>query len=229
MLNPIIVPLDVDSPSKADEIIQCLKGKVGGFKIGPRLSLRVDSAFMQRLKSLGIVFFDHKFFDIPSTTLASVRVAFELGADWVTVHALNGEACLRELAQFEKQAQKENKNFKILVVTILTSFEQKTLPSIIKDQSIQMLVQELATLSLKCGLNSFVCSPHEIQSIKKISPNAFIVTPGIRLDSKTSDDQTRTATPKEAIQKGASALVIGRPIIEAKNHQEVVEKILESL
>lgn len=230
MLNPIVVPLDVDDPVMALDIVGKLKGKVGGFKTGPRLTLRADKSFMHKLKDAGIVFFDHKFFDIPSTTLASVKVAFELGADWVTVHALNGKKCLQDLAQFEQIAQKTNKNFRILNVTLLTSFDKNTLPSVFKDQSIEQSVTDLARLAFESGLNSYVCSPHEIAAIKKINPKAFIVTPGIRLESDSKkDDQARTATPREAIQSGASALVIGRPIIEAKQPLNIVNQIMESL
>ncbi len=90
MINPIIVAIDVDDPNVAKSIVKNLSGHVGGFKIGPRLTLKLDFQLLRTMAEKGILFFDHKFMDIPSTTVASVRAAAQLGALWVTVHALNG-------------------------------------------------------------------------------------------------------------------------------------------
>lgn len=212
--NPIVVALDLDDAKKAQKLSESLSPYVGGFKLGPRLTFRADKSWLKDLKAAATLFVDHKFFDIPSTTEASVKVAYDLGADWVTVHALNGPECLKKLSQLEKSLRSENPDFKILVVTVLTSFSPETLPPIWKDQSIGQSVEELAKMSASVGLKNFVCSPHEISLLKKIS-GSFIVTPGVRLGDAKTDDQKRTAAPKEAMQMGANALVIGRPIIEA--------------
>src|SRR4051794_5277789 len=98
ILNPVIVSLDVDDPKDAMSLYLSLRDYVGGFKIGPRLTFRCDREFIKDLSQSGILFFDHKFFDIPTTTVAAVRVAFEMGAHWITVHSLNGPECLKALA-----------------------------------------------------------------------------------------------------------------------------------
>ncbi len=235
--NPIIVALDVDNVTIARKLIEKLHGKVGGFKVGPRLTFRTDRNFIKELKSAGIVFFDHKFFDIPSTTLASVKVAAEMGADWVTVHALNGEPCLRELAKLESEIKITNPQFKILAVTVLTSFDKQSLPPIWGDFSLENSVERLAQSAANAGLSTFVCSPHEIKNIKNKIPHSFIVTPGVRAAIKPSsvrstvslDDQSRVATASEAIGWGASALVIGRPIVEAEDPANAADEIVRSI
>src|SRR5581483_8319622 len=113
MKNPVIVALDVDDPRQAAKIVDEVRPFVGGFKIGPRLTLRAPREFIKDLSQSGILFFDHKFFDIPSTTRASVQVAAEMGAHWVTVHALNGRICLRELAELERRLRSSQPLFRI--------------------------------------------------------------------------------------------------------------------
>src|SRR4051812_41528839 len=100
--NPIIVALDVDQPAEAIRLFTRLQGSVGGFKVGPRLTLRCDPRFLKDIAASGILFWDHKYFDIPSTTVASVEAAAQAGAHWVTVHALAGPECLGQLSQLEK-------------------------------------------------------------------------------------------------------------------------------
>src|SRR5262245_14094396 len=112
--NPVVVALDLNDAREAAKLASRLAPHVGGFKIGPRLTLRVNRGFLRDLSQQGILFFDHKFFDIPSTTLASVETAASLGAHWVTVHALSGKPCLRELAGLEKQIRQSCPEFRVL-------------------------------------------------------------------------------------------------------------------
>jgi orotidine-5'-phosphate decarboxylase len=229
VINPIIVALDVDDVNVAKNLVKKLSGQVGGFKIGPRLTFRANPSFIREIAQQGILFIDHKFFDIPSTTVASVRVAFDLGAHWVTVHALCGQECLKELKAFEKEAQSKRPEFRILAVTVLTSFSKETLPSIWREESVGESVLRLASTVMDSGLSSVVCSPNEIESIKEKFPNSFLVVPGIRPEGSTQDDQKRSATPAGALKSGASALVIGRPIIESSDPVQAVRQIKDSL
>lgn len=229
MRNPIIVALDTDDPREAIGHFKKLKDLVGGFKVGPRLTFRADKSFLKDISQAGILFFDHKFYDIPSTTVSAVKAAAELGAHWVTVHALNGPKCLRELASLETEIRKSQPEFKILAVTILTSFNPDTLPKPMLGQSIDKLVSDLAMDGINAGFSSFVCSSSEVQQLKSRFPKGFFVVPGVRPRGSSTQDQKRTATPKEAIQQGASALVIGRPILEASHPLEQVKQILSDL
>jgi len=78
--QPYFVALDLDDPHKILEMATELKDHVGGFKLGPRLLLRYGQEFSLKISKLAPLFIDHKFYDIPSTMLSSVRAAFDMGA-----------------------------------------------------------------------------------------------------------------------------------------------------
>lgn len=217
MRNPVILSLDVDSRDHALKIADDLADIVGGFKLGPRLCLRYGMEFIKEVAQRGPIFLDNKHFDIPSTMEAAVRASFEAGASLVTVHALSGLEALQKMAEVEKELQ-QLRPFKVLAVTILTSWDQATFPQNMKTQSIGQHVVDLAELVQAAGLKSLVCSPHELDLLQ--GRDLYLVTPGIRFSMQDSGDQKRIMTPHEALQKGASALVVGRPILEAKNIKE---------
>ncbi len=225
--NPLILALDVDEEKKAWELIEQTSSVVGGIKIGPRLMLRYGPQFLKKVAEKSPVFLDMKFFDIPSTMVSAVRSAFDIGASLVTVHAQAGIEALAQLAKLEEEYRKTN-NVKILSVTILTSFDQKTLPTIVKDQPIDRHVDDLVRLVVDSGLNGVVCSPHELNTLSKYS-NLYLVTPGIRAEVKAGEDQKRVMGPKEALAAGATAIVVGRPILEAASPIEMCHSILKVL
>lgn len=229
MKNPIVVALDVDDVSKAQKLVKELHPFVGGFKVGPRLTFRAPQSFLKEISEKSILFFDHKFFDIPTTTVSAVKVAAEMGAHWVTVHALNGPECLRELKILETEIRKNRSEFRVVAVTVLTSFTEKTLPPIWKKESIEQSVESLAASAIEAGLESLVCSPLEISKLKKLFPQVFLIVPGIRTEGSDAGDQKRIATPRGAIDSGASALVIGRSILESSKPIETVQAILKSI
>lgn len=214
MKNPLILALDVDTKEQAIQIADELADIVGGFKLGPRLCLRYGKEFIQEIAKRGPIFLDNKHFDIPSTMEAAVRASFEAGASLVTVHALSGAEALKKMAELEKELQQQ-RPFRILAVTILTSWEEQSLPSNLKQQPIAQHVNDLANLVQQSGLFGVVCSPHELDLLQ--NRGLYLVTPGIRTSMHASSDQKRIMGPKEALQHGASALVVGRPILEAKN------------
>lgn len=217
MKNPIILALDVDTRDQALKIADDLSEIVGGFKLGPRLCLRYGMGFVKEMAQRGPIFLDNKHFDIPSTMEAAVRASFEAGASLVTVHALSDKKALQRMAAVEKELNQQ-RPFKILAVTILTSWDQSSLPGNMKEQPIAQHVTDLASLVKDAGLSSVVCSPHELDLLQ--NRDLYLVTPGIRFSMQDSGDQKRIMGPKEALRKGASALVVGRPILEASNVKE---------
>lgn len=217
MKNPIILALDLDTKDQALKLADELSEIVGGFKLGPRLCLRYGMEFVKEIAQRGPVFLDNKHFDIPSTMEAAVRASFEAGATLVTVHALSGKEALQRMAAVEKELD-QKRPFKILAVTILTSWDQNSLPPNMKPQPIAQHVTDLATLVGESGLSGVVCSPHELDLLQK--RDLYLVTPGIRFSMQDSGDQKRIMGPKEALRLGASALVVGRPILEASNIKE---------
>ena len=216
--NPIIVALDVDTEKEAFLLADQLSDVVGGIKLGPRLCVRYGHDLIRRMAGRAPVFVDNKYFDIPSTTVAAVEASFEAGASLVTVHAMNGPETLKELAALEKKLD-GIRPFKILCVTVLTSFQQEHFSKSFKDESVGWHVKSLSEEVRSAGLSGLVCSA---QDLKVINPDDFfVVTPGIRMDLQDKGDQKRTMGPKEALRAGAKALVVGRPILQAKDPREM--------
>ncbi len=228
--NPLILALDVDDERQAFQTLEPIQDLLGAIKLGPRLVNKYGAKFVLEMAQRAPVFIDNKYFDIPSTMKAAVQAAFEAGATLVTVHALAGLAALSELAILEKKLNQQ-RPFKILAVTILTSWEQSSLPKNLQPWSIENHVKSLSELVYESGLRGLVCSGFELPLMSQ--PDFFKVVPGIRLSSlavdvKSTHDQKRVMTPQEAIQAGAQALVIGRPILESTNSRQTVLEILES-
>jgi len=225
--NPLIVALDVDTRDEALRLADDLADVAGGFKLGPRLLVRFGGNLVHEISQRAPVFVDNKYFDIPSTMVAAVRASFEAGASLVTVHSLAGLEALTELAKLEKELN-SIRSFRILAVTILTSWTEQSYPSILKELSIADAVKELGALVFQSGLGSIVCSPHEIENFSA-AHDAFIVTPGIRFSLDNRGDQKRVMGPVEAIESGATAIVVGRPIIEAANPRSSATKYAMAL
>lgn len=236
--NPLILALDVDSKDDAFKILDHVSDLVGGIKVGPRLVYKYGAPFVTELSELAPVFVDNKYFDIPSTMVAAVRASFNAGATLVTVHAMSGAEALTELYKLEIELNRI-RPFKILAVTILTSWDSSSLPKNFHSWSIENHVRSLTELIYNSGLRGVVCSGQELESLNY--PDLFKVTPGIRLstesllfeknradDNSQNKDQKRVMTPKQAIKAGASALVIGRPILQSHHPRETILNILES-
>lgn len=226
MRNPIVLALDVDSRKEALSIVDEVGDVVGGIKLGPRLCLRYGMDFVKEISLKAPVFLDNKHFDIPSTMEASIRASFEAGASLVTIHALCGAEALARLASVEKELN-QIRPFKILAVTILTSWTQESLPKNMKELKISEHVVSLAEQVQAAGLNGIVCSPHELDLLQ--NRNLYLVTPGIRFSMQDAGDQKRIMGPVEAIRNGASALVVGRPILEAKNRREAATEFVMAI
>ncbi len=226
--NPLIAALDLDSAEDCLDLVRRLGGRVGAYKLGPRLIVRYGADLVQKVAKDAPVFVDNKYLDIPSTMEAAIRASFDAGATLATVHAWAGREALERLAAVERELN-AIRPFKVLAVTILTSFSPETLPPALKDRPIVTQVEELAELAFKSGLSGVVCSPQEIEVIRRLSSSAFVVTPGIRLPTDAAGDQKRIETPESAIRAGASAIVVGRPIIAAEDPVAAVEKILDSI
>lgn len=222
--NPICVALDVDDQQQALRLAEQLAPHCGGLKLGPRLVLKYGAEFVRKISALSPTFVDCKFFDIPSTTVASVRACFDMGATLVTVHASVGPTTLKQLAHLEAELS-QIRPFKILCVTILTSWSEKERPSIIQPQPIAQLVKSLSQEVHGASLSGLVCSANELSQLK--DSGLWCLVPGIRRAKDAAGDQSRIDTPDEALKKGASALVVGRPIIQAANPVSELKDFLE--
>ena len=208
--TPIFVALDVDDRARALELIRQTRAFVGGYKVGPRLCLRYGEDFIREVARHGSLFLDNKHFDIPSTMESAVRASFDLGASFCTVHAQAGRDALARLAEVEDELCR-TRPFRILAVTILTSFRPGTLAPTQIAAPIAEQVAMLADLTLGAGLSGLVCSPEEVEGLRRRHPTSYLVTPGVRMTSEAKGDQARVADPGRTLQWGSSALVVGRP------------------
>ena len=227
----IIVALDVEGAEEARFIVAELGAHVGAFKIGLQLFTSAGPGFVREVVDSGArVFLDLKFHDIPNTVaMASVEAA-RLGVWMFNIHSLGGaEMMRRTVEEVNGACERENlERPKMIGVTVLTSSDQATLGEIGIREEINSQVLNLAKLTAECGLDGVVASPHEVSMIRENigDRNFLIVTPGIRPDFATNDDQKRVMTPGEAVSAGSDFLVIGRPVTKAENRLEAVRKIL---
>jgi orotidine-5'-phosphate decarboxylase len=172
------------------------------------------------------------FHDIPNTVAKAGEEATKLNVTMFNLHALGGFEMMRKTVETSKAKAKSLAIPKplVLAVTILTSMDEGSLKEVGVQGPLIEEVGRLASLALKAGIDGVVASPQEIKIIRERCGEQFlIVTPGIRHPSDKKDDQKRTMSPKEAVVAGANYLVIGRPIKEAKDPLEAVEKIIEDI
>jgi orotidine-5'-phosphate decarboxylase len=177
-------------------------------------------------------FLDLKYHDIPNTVAGAVRSATRKGVHMLTLHTSGGIEMMAAAARaaLEESARTGKERPVLLGVTVLTSLKDEDLRRIGFAHAVADQVLRLAVLAKDSGLDGIVCSPHEIESIKRECGGDFlVVTPGIRPAWAAAQDQKRIMTPAEAIGKGADYLVIGRPITGAASPQEAFFRILTEL
>ena len=213
---PIFVALDVDDDKKAVELSQKLKPYVGGFKLGPRLTVRYGQDLIKEVSKVGPVIVDNKYYDIPSTVEQSVRSSFEAGASFCTVHAICGDDCLKRLAAIETELA-DDRLFKVLAVTVLTSVPADDA------RALRNKVFSMARHVFEAGLSGLVSSAQEVAKLRQHFPDSFLLTPGIRFMNERHEDQKRVMDPAGAIAHGASAIVVGRPVCQAADPVKVAQ------
>ena len=206
MNKNIFIACDTKSMNNAKKIIKLTQTKK--LKIGYKFGLefvnsRNGRSFISNLKNK-IIFIDLKLNDIPNTVKSAIISLKDLRPNYLTVHISSGLNSL-------KAAKKVSGKIKIVGVSTLTSLNNKDLKQLGYNRSVKNLVIHQAKLAKKANLDALVCSPHEVQDVKKFFKKE-IITPGIRLNS-SSNDQKRVTTPKEALyQKKSDWIVIGRSI-----------------
>ena len=233
MQNPIIVALDVPTAEQALHLAEQLASVVGAFKIGKELFTSAGPDIVRRVRATGgSVFLDLKFHDIPNTVAKAVAAAVRLDVQMLTIHTSGGLAMMQAAEEAaQKTAAQSGRNAPLVLgVTVLTSLDSNALVEVGMDANVAHQVERLALLAVRAGLRGLVCSPLEVVGLRLILPSQMqFVTPGIRTGAEKSDDQKRTLTPREAMEAGASWLVIGRPITAAENPRAAAEKILATL
>ncbi|MFN3787567.1 orotidine-5'-phosphate decarboxylase [Sulfurihydrogenibium azorense] len=221
----IALALDVEHDKQAYKILDEIQEKII-VKVGYALFIRYGKELVKHIKDRGFeLFLDLKLHDIPNTVYNGVKAAVEVGADYLTIHTLGGRDMIEKAVE-----GKDGSNLKLLGVTILTSHSQDYVNYIKSQYSLQDLALNLAKEGILNGLDGIVCSSHEVKYLKLNIDKPFLaVVPGIRLTTEKTDDQTRIATPKEAVLNGADILVIGRPILQSQDKNQTIKKIKEMI
>ena len=242
--SQLIVALDVETLGEVKTLLDQLKKSVDIFKVGSQLFTACGPAAVRFIEAQGKkVFLDLKYHDIPNTVANSVKAAVglsvalertlgpakakeikQLGLFMMTIHTSGGLEMMKAAVESATKSAKDAKLPKPLIVgvTVLTSVE--------KNDSIHTLVLERAALAKQAGLDGVVASVDEAKLIRqKFGSDFVIVTPGIRPAGADAQDQQRIATPSAAMQSGSDYLVVGRPIVQAKDPAKVAKEILEEI
>ena len=214
----IFVACDSTNLTKIKEIIsktQTNKLKIG-YKFGLEfLNSKEGRSFIAKIKNK-IVFADLKLHDIPNTCASTVKAIKDLKVNYLTIHVSSGLKAL-------KVSKKVSGKTKLIGVTTLTSFDNKSLKQIGYNKNLNKLVIHQAKLAAKANLDALVCSAHEVRDVRKFFKKE-IITPGIRFNSNMND-QKRVMTPKQAFKNGSDWLVIGRPITKGNIKNNLIKLI----
>lgn len=209
----VIVALDFGCEAEAQALVEQLGATASSYKVGLQLLTAEGPAIVRWLVGQGKkVFLDLKLHEIPNSVASAVTVAGSLGASMVTVHASGGSAVLRAAVK----AAQPFPRLQVLALTVITSMGEQDLAEIGVHGLVLEQVERLAALAVAAGCHGVVASAREAARLRQVLPGKMlIVTPGTQLVGEAKSDQTRTATPSQAIQAGATHLVIGRSIARA--------------
>jgi len=223
----LAVALDVPDTNAALALVDRLEGSCRWLKVGMELYYSTGNALVESLRRRGYsIFLDLKLHDIPNTVAGAVRSATLAGAELLTVHAFGGGAMLRAAAE----AAEAPGSPRLLAVTVLTSMDANELISVGVSASPAEQALRLARLANDSGIHGMVCSAEEVGSLRReIGPDALLVVPGIRPSGASVDDQRRIATPGDAISRGSSMLVVGRPITKSADPAAAARAVLDEI
>jgi len=226
-LDRLIVALDFPSSQAALAFVDRLEGTCRWFKVGMELYYAAGNSIVERLRERGFeVFLDLKLHDIPNTVAGAVRSVAGAGASLLTIHAGGGEHMMRAAVHAASGPNAP----RLLAVTILTSMNAAELSGVGVVDTPAAQVLRLAQLARTAGIDGLVCSAQEVAALGQVmGPDALLVVPGIRPIGSDVGDQSRVATPAEAIARGASMLVVGRPITQAGDPARAAAAILAEI
>jgi orotidine-5'-phosphate decarboxylase len=224
----LIVALDHPTAEAALAQVDALGDAATRYKVGLELYLAAGARVLDEVNRRGKrVFLDLKLHDIPETVGRAAAIVAGRGVDLMTVHASGGREMLRRAVEAARPS-----GARVLAVTVLTSLDAGDLAADGNPLSVEELVVRRAQLAEQAGCDGVIASPQEVEAIRRVvKPGFLVVTPGVRPagGERPKDDQKRVATAREARQRGADAVVVGRPIRDAADPRAVAKALVEEL
>lgn len=223
-MTPIFVAIDTPDLQRAQEIAEAVRDHAGGVKLGLEFFAAQGPGGIETVARLGIpLFLDLKLHDIPTTVAKAIEALSPLKPAILTVHAAGGQAMLKAAKAAAPPGTK------VVAVTVLTSLDETDLACTGVTSAASDQVVRLAMLARDSGIDGIVCSGAEVAMVRGLWPEGTIVVPGVRPAGADIADQKRVVTPRQALDDGASVIVIGRPITGAQDPARAIMDIASSL
>ncbi len=234
MNDKVCIALDYSNLSDVKNLVEEIDTSINLYKVGLELYLSCGKDVINYLKEKDKdIFLDLKLHDIPNTVGRACSVISRDGIRFFTVHLSGGTEMLKAARQSVDKVRTELNTISpdVVGVSILTSIDENILHNEIGIKiPLQEAVMRFAELAIENSIDWIVCSPEEVELVKsRFGSKIKVITPGIRVKSSPKDDQRRTMTPKEAIDKGSDILVIGRSVTNSIQPKKTVDEILESI
>ncbi|HKX23004.1 MAG TPA: orotidine-5'-phosphate decarboxylase [Rhizorhapis sp.] len=224
MTSPIYVAVDTPELEKAKHLAASVRHHVGGLKLGLEFFCANGHHGVLEMMKFGLpIFLDLKLHDIPNTVAKAIQALHLLEPAILTVHASGGRAML------EDAKAAANAGTKVVAVTVLTSLDGTDLHDVGVRDKPHGQVERLTLLARDAGLDGIVCSGQEVAAARKLWPEGFFVVPGVRPTNGKMADQKRAVTPRQALDSGASIIVVGRPITQAPDPDLAAREIEATL
>lgn len=225
--SKIICALDT-TLAESLALVELLEGRLRWVKVGMTLFYEEGPQIVRHFKERGLsVFLDLKLFDIPFQVEGAAAAAARTGADLISVHGLGGKEMLcSALRGVRSESACAKDRARVVAISVLTSMDAETVHSVGIPGAVPEEVTRLSLLAWKAGVDGVVTSPQEVATLRKqLGADALLITPGVRPVGTERGDQRRVATPGEAIARGASMVVIGRPLSAAENPKAAFDAI----
>jgi len=219
----VFLALDTNNIQSAEKLVKLLKNDLAGLKIGKELFSYYGPNLIKKFKKYKLpIFLDLKFHDIPTTVYKAVKVVNSLKVNYLSIHSLGGNNMINA-------ATKASNFTKILSVSLLSHHDQKSINDIGIKQPIQNQIKKLILNALKNNVFGLILAPKDLDIARKIKKKIIIFVPGIRGKKNRKDEHKRSLDPLTAIKKGATYIIIGRPITKSKNPKETLKLINEEI
>ncbi len=226
MKGPVFLALDMSDLGAARDLAGRVRHHIGGIKLGLEFYCANGLSGVHEMAKLGLpIFLDLKLHDIPNTVAKAVRaLSSAVEPAILTVHAAGGRAMMEDAKASAPAATK------VVAVTVLTSLDEDDLAATGVAGDPHAQVERLSALAREAGLDGVVCSGREVRAARRAWPGGFFVVPGVRPgNGAAAGDQKRVITPREALDAGASILVVGRPITQAPDPDAAARAIEATL